>query len=61
MQSITRRLYRILSHCFFHHREVFDMVEEKCHLCHRFVDFAETFDLIPKKLLIIPAASFTLH
>jgi hypothetical protein len=40
-QSITRRLYRILSHCYFHHRDVFDVVEQQRHLCFRFVRFAQ--------------------
>jgi hypothetical protein len=33
------RLYRILSHCFFHHRVVFDAVERASRLCLRFVTF----------------------
>lgn len=40
-QSITRRLYRILSHCYFHHRDVFDVFEQQRHLCFRFVCFAQ--------------------
>jgi len=57
-QSITRRLYRILSHCYFHHRDVFDLFEVQRHLCFRFVRFAEEYDLIPHKLLIIPHDAF---
>ena len=52
--SITRRLYRILSHAFFHHKESFDDFESQNHLCLRFVAFAKAYDLIPPKLLIIP-------
>uniref|UniRef100_A0A6U4PZ83 Uncharacterized protein n=2 Tax=Hemiselmis andersenii TaxID=464988 RepID=A0A6U4PZ83_HEMAN len=57
-QSIARRLYRILSHTFFHHRATFDAFENKHQLCCRFVAFAKFFDLIPPKLLIIPETAF---
>jgi hypothetical protein len=52
--SITRRLYRILSHAFFHHKDAFDEFELQSHLCLRFVAFSNAYDLIPPKLLIIP-------
>jgi hypothetical protein len=52
--SITRRLYRILSHAFFHHKDAFDEFELQSHLCLRFVTFSKAYDLIPPKLLIIP-------
>jgi hypothetical protein len=52
--SITRRLYRILSHAFFHHKDAFDEFESQSHLCLRFVSFSNAYDLIPPKLLIIP-------
>ena len=58
-QSITRRLYRILSHTFFHHREMFDESEAKTHLCQRFVAFARAYDLIPPKLLIVPESGYS--
>uniref|UniRef100_A0A6U6A1S7 Uncharacterized protein n=2 Tax=Guillardia theta TaxID=55529 RepID=A0A6U6A1S7_GUITH len=57
-QSITRRLYRVLSHCFFHHKEIFEDFEKNNHLCLRFVAFAKAHDLIPPKLLIIPQSGF---
>eukprot|EP01112_Ceratiomyxa_fruticulosa_P021563 TRINITY_DN7634_c0_g1_i1.p1 TRINITY_DN7634_c0_g1~~TRINITY_DN7634_c0_g1_i1.p1 ORF type:complete len:211 (-),score=19.82 TRINITY_DN7634_c0_g1_i1:151-783(-) len=52
-QSIARRLYRIFSHAFFHHRSLFDMYENETHLCERFAKFSTIFKLIPKKLQII--------
>jgi hypothetical protein len=55
--SITRRLYRILSHAFFHHKDAFDEFEKQYHLCLRFVAFSKVYDLIPPKLLIIPENS----
>ncbi|CEG35584.1 mob-like protein phocein isoform x1 [Plasmopara halstedii] len=53
-QSVSRRLYRIFSHTYFHHPEVFREFEDKSYLCHRFVYFALHYCLIPKSLLIIP-------
>lgn len=53
-QSVARRLYRIFSHAYFHHADIFQQVEDEMFLCHRFVYFATQFCLIPKKLLIIP-------
>ena len=57
--SITRRLYRILSHAFFHHQDAFDEFELQYHLCLRFVAFSKAYDLIPPKLLIIPEYSIS--
>ena len=56
--SITRRLYRILSHAFFHHKEAFDSFEIQNYLCRRFVAFSKVYDLIPPKLLIIPHGEY---
>jgi hypothetical protein len=53
-QSVARRLYRIFSHAYFHHKELFDQIENELHLCERFVKFSNNFKLIPKKLQIIP-------
>ncbi|RHY30158.1 hypothetical protein DYB32_004561 [Aphanomyces invadans] len=53
-QSVARRLYRIFSHTFFHHLDVFQHFEASTFLCHRFVYFSTQFNLIPKNLLIIP-------
>eukprot|EP01113_Clastostelium_recurvatum_P020814 TRINITY_DN2463_c0_g1_i1.p1 TRINITY_DN2463_c0_g1~~TRINITY_DN2463_c0_g1_i1.p1 ORF type:complete len:222 (+),score=40.56 TRINITY_DN2463_c0_g1_i1:2-667(+) len=53
-QSIARRLYRIFSHAYFHHRSLFDTYENETRLCERFVKFCTLFKLIPKKLQIIP-------
>eukprot|EP01111_Echinosteliopsis_oligospora_P018472 TRINITY_DN8499_c0_g1_i1.p1 TRINITY_DN8499_c0_g1~~TRINITY_DN8499_c0_g1_i1.p1 ORF type:complete len:212 (-),score=40.70 TRINITY_DN8499_c0_g1_i1:34-669(-) len=53
-QSIARRLYRIFSHAYFHHRDLFDRVENESRLCERFVRFCTKYKLITKKLQIIP-------
>merc|ERR1712137_4868 len=52
-QSISRRLYRLFAHCFFHHREVFDAFEEEHLLCERFTRFISKYRLVPKKQQII--------
>lgn len=57
-QSIARRLYRIFSHAFFHHRDVFTSFEAECHLCERFTEFVSRFRLISKEQLIVPASGF---
>uniref|UniRef100_A0A8C4X0X6 MOB family member 4, phocein n=1 Tax=Eptatretus burgeri TaxID=7764 RepID=A0A8C4X0X6_EPTBU len=34
--SVCRRIYRIFSHAYFHHRQLFDEYENETLLCHRF-------------------------
>ncbi|CAG0882606.1 unnamed protein product [Cyprideis torosa] len=52
--SICRRVYRIFSHAYFHHRSIFDVVEEKTHLCKRFTLFVTKYNLMSKENLIVP-------
>lgn len=51
--SIARRLYRLFAHCFFHHREVFDIIEEEYYVCERFTKFITMYKLVPRKQQII--------
>ncbi|VDO56157.1 unnamed protein product [Haemonchus placei] len=37
--SVCRRVYRIFSHAYFHHRQLFDEFETSTHLCKRSVEF----------------------
>ncbi|EGG19763.1 MOB1 [Cavenderia fasciculata] len=53
--SIMRRLYRLFAHAYFHHREIYDQIEEQTHLCERFVTFALKYSLVPPSSLIIPS------
>ena len=39
LMSIVRRLYRLFTHTYYHHREVFKEFEKKSHLCARFTEF----------------------
>lgn len=52
--SICRRVYRIFSHAYYHHRLLFDAFEEETHLCRRFTVFVTKYDLMSKENLIVP-------
>lgn len=52
--SVCRRVYRIFSHAFFHHRRLFDEFENETHLCRRFTRFVMKYDLMSKDNLIVP-------
>ncbi|KAA1127373.1 hypothetical protein PGTUg99_035865 [Puccinia graminis f. sp. tritici] len=52
--SIARRLYRILAHAWFHHRELFEECEMETSLYARFMGLTDQFELIPEDLLVIP-------
>jgi hypothetical protein len=52
--SICRRVYRIFSHAYFHHRAIFDSFEARTHLCRRFTLFVTKYNLMSKDNLIVP-------
>lgn len=52
--SVCRRVYRIFSHAYFHHRRVFDDFETDTHLCNRFTYFVTKYELMSKENLIVP-------
>ncbi|CAD5113556.1 DgyrCDS2721 [Dimorphilus gyrociliatus] len=52
--SVCRRVYRIFSHAYFHHRAIFDDYEEKTALCKRFTMFVTKYQLLSKDILIVP-------
>eukprot|EP00794_Sanderia_malayensis_P003409 gene3409-3899_t len=52
--SVCRRVYRIFSHAFFHHKRLFDEFENETHLCRRFTRFVMKYDLMSKENLIVP-------
>jgi hypothetical protein len=52
--SVCRRVYRIFSHAYFHHRQIFDEFEAKTHLCRRFTVFVTKYSLMSKDNLIVP-------
>lgn len=59
--SICRRVYRIFSHAYFHHRPLFDEFEAETWLCHRFSLFTIKFNLISPDNLIVPLLDIGLN
>lgn len=52
--SVCRRVYRIFSHAYYHHRVIFDIFENETHLCRRFTHFVTKYNLMSKDNLIVP-------
>ena len=52
--SICRRVYRIFSHAYFHHRALFDAFEAETHLCRRFTVYVTKYGLMSAEHLIVP-------
>lgn len=52
--SVCRRVYRIFSHAYFHHRSMFDEFENDTYLCRRFTQFVTKYNLMSKDNLIVP-------
>lgn len=52
--SVCRRVYRIFSHAYYHHRRIFDEFENETYLCHRFTFFVTKYNLMSKENLIVP-------
>lgn len=55
--SISRRIYRIFSHAYYHHKPIFLDFENLNQLCRRFTKFVTMYDLMPKDNLIVPVDS----
>lgn len=53
--SVCRRVYRIFSHAYYHHFQVFDEFEKETHLCKRFSKFVTIYELMQKDSLIVPS------
>lgn len=52
--SVCRRVYRIFSHAYFHHRKIFDEFESQRHLCNRFTQFVTKYALMSSENLLVP-------
>ena len=61
ISSIVRRLYRIMSHIYFHHREVFDEFEKRTRVCERFTAYAKKYSMMSADLFIIPDEAFKIE
>ena len=54
LSSIARRIYRIFSHAYYHHRSLFDSFEEETYLCRRFTVYVTKYELMTSDNLIVP-------
>ncbi|XP_002126485.2 MOB-like protein phocein [Ciona intestinalis] len=52
--SVCRRVYRIFSHAYYHHRHIFDESENETYLCRRFTTFVIRYNLMSRDNLIVP-------
>ena len=59
--SVCRRVYRIFTHAYFHHRTIFDAFEAKQVLCRRFTLFVTKYNLMSKDNLIVPMTDADLN
>merc|ERR1739838_252398 len=57
--SVCRRVYRIFSHAYYHHRPIFDEAENETFLCRRFTSFVTKYDLMSRENLIVPIFAAT--
>ena len=54
LSSVARRLYRIFSHAYFHHRTLFDDFERETYLCKRFTHYVTKYGLLSPADLGVP-------
>lgn len=54
LEQIVRRLYRLFSHCFYYHKDVFEEFEREMSLYKRFFEFMIKFKFNKKDTLIPP-------
>ncbi|KAI8896411.1 hypothetical protein BC833DRAFT_528318 [Globomyces pollinis-pini] len=55
LKNAVRRLYRIFSHCWYHHKQIFLEFESKTSLYGRFLEFTtKTYRMIDEELVTIP-------
>ncbi|KAJ6222739.1 hypothetical protein RDWZM_001284 [Blomia tropicalis] len=52
--SVCRRVYRIFSHAYYHHKTIYDEFEAIHYLCKRFSLFSIKYDLMSVENLIVP-------
>nr|CAB3263891.1 MOB-like protein phocein [Phallusia mammillata] len=51
--SVCRRVYRIFSHAYYHHRHIYDEAENETYLCRRFSEFVIRYNLMSQDNLIV--------
>lgn len=52
--SVCRRVYRIFSHAYYHHKSIYDEFENAHFLCKRFSIFSVRYELMSIENLIVP-------
>lgn len=52
--SVCRRVYRIFSHAYYHHKAIYDEFENEHFLCKRFSMFSIKYELMSIENLIVP-------
>ena len=53
-RTMLRRLYRVFAHTYYHHRNIFNQLEEQTHVCKRVHVLSKKYSLIDNAQLIIP-------
>lgn len=56
LSSVARRIYRIFSHAYFHHRKLYEEFEEETYLCRRFTAYVTEYKLMSPENLNVPIA-----
>lgn len=54
LSSVARRIYRIFSHAYFHHRRLYEEFEEDTYLCRRFTAYVTEYKLMSPENLNVP-------
>ena len=54
IETFCRRLYRVFLYSYGSHRDIFDRIEKKTHICERFTRFAMLYSLLAPKDIHIP-------
>lgn len=59
--SVCRRVYRIFSHAYYHHKSIYDEFEAATYLCKRFSVFALKYEFMTIENLIVPIPDLDFH
>ena len=58
LHNIVRRVYRIFSHTYYHHTQIFEEFESEMHLCARFTHFSKRFNMMSEESYELPEEAF---
>jgi hypothetical protein len=54
LDTLYRRLFRIFSHTYFYHKEVFESFEKDMFLCERFITLGLKYNMLDESIINIP-------